>query len=109
MTIVPDNTGKKYKVHDREVIKRLASIMCSNEEIGNIIGMTEEGVKKRFKKVIEEGRAKGKESLRKAQFTRGMDGDTRMQIWLGKNYLNQSEEPNANDNTQVLPWEEDKE
>ena len=107
--MIIDNKGKKYKVHDRDVIKRLAAIMCSYEEIGGIIGMTEEGVKKRFKKVIDAGRAQGKESLRKAQFTRALDGDTRMQVWLGKNYLNQSDQPNANDNTQVLPWEEDKE
>ena len=108
--MIIDNKGKKYKVHDREVIKRLAAIMCSYEEIGGIIGMTEEGVKKRFKKVIDAGRAQGKESLRKAQFKRAVEqGDTRMQIWLGKQYLGQSEQPNANDNTQVLQWEEDKE
>ena len=43
MGIVPDNRGKKYKTHDQEMIKRLASTMCTYEEIGYIIGMTGEG------------------------------------------------------------------
>ena len=81
--MVPDNRGKKYKTHDQEMIKRLASTMCSYEEIGFIIGMTGAGVKKRFSKAIDEGRAKGKASLRQAQFEKALAGDTRMQIWLG--------------------------
>mgnify|MGYP003666215380 CR=1 FL=1 len=89
MGIVPDNRGKKYKTHDQEMIKRLASTMCSYEEIGFIIGMTGAGVKKRFSKAIDEGRAKGKASLRQAQFEKALAGDTRMQIWLGRNYLEQ--------------------
>jgi len=48
--MLPNNAGKTYKKHDKDMIKRLASIMCSFEEIGYIIGMTGEGVKKRFKK-----------------------------------------------------------
>ena len=63
MGIVPDNRGKKYKTHDQEMIKRLASTMCTYAEIGYIIGMTGDGVKRRFNKAIEEGRAKGKASL----------------------------------------------
>ena len=110
MGIVPDNRGKKYKTHDQEMIKRLASTMCTYAEIGYIIGMTGDGVKRRFNKAIEEGRAKGKASLRQAQFDKAVtQGDTRMQIWLGRNYLDQKDDPNAQENTTQLPWEEDKE
>jgi len=109
MGIVPDNRGKKYKTHDQEMIKRLASTMCTYAEIGYIIGMTGDGVKRRFNKAIEEGRAKGKASLRQAQFDKALQGDTRMQIWLGRNYLDQKDDPNAQENTSPLPWEEDKE
>lgn len=107
--MVPNNKGKKYKTHDAEMIKRLASTMCTFEEIGFIIGMTGEGVKKRFSKVIEEGRAKGKASLRQAQFEKALAGDTRMQIWLGRNYLEQKDDPNGEEHSTPLPWDEEKE
>ena len=109
MGIVPDNRGKKYKTHDQEMIKRLASTMCTYAEIGYIIGMTGDGVKRRFNKAIEEGRAKGKASLRQAQWEKALAGDQRLQIWLGRNYLEQKDDPNAVENTSPLPWEEDKE
>ncbi len=50
--MTPDNTGKKYRKHDKDLIKDLARIMCTYEEIGEIIGITAEGVKKRYKKLI---------------------------------------------------------
>ena len=105
--MLPNNAGKTYKKHDKDMIKRLASIMCSVEEIGYIIGMTGEGVKKRFKKVIEEGRAEGKASLRKSQFEKALAGDVRMQIWLGRNYLDQKDDPTSIENNVALPWQED--
>jgi len=107
--MVPDNRGKKYKTHDQEMIKRLASTMCTYEEIGYIIGMTGAGVKKRFSKAIEEGRAKGKASVRQAQFEKALAGDTRMQIWLGRNYLDQKDDPNGEEHSTPLPWDEEKE
>ena len=65
--------------------------------------------KRRFNKVIEEGRAKGKASLRQAQFDKALQGDTRMQIWLGRNYCDQKDDPNAEEHSTPLPWDEDKE
>ena len=38
-----------------------------------------------------------KEILRMAQWEKAMDGDTRMLIFLGKQYLGQKETPNEND------------
>lgn len=105
--MLPNNTGKTYRKHDKELIKDLARIMCTYEEIGEIIGITGEGVKKRYKKIVEEGRAEGKKSLRRAQFEKALAGDVRMQIWLGKQYLDQREDPNSTDNSQPLPWQED--
>jgi hypothetical protein len=103
------NKGKKYKTVDKEIIKRLASLMCTYEEIGHIVGMSPEGVKKRFKKVIEEGQSIGKESLRRAQWKKAVEqGDTRLLIFLGKNYLGQKDDPNSQENLEVLPWDEEK-
>ena len=38
-----------------------------------------------------------KEILRMAQWEKAMDGDTRMLIFLGKQYLGQKDTPNEND------------
>ena len=105
--MTPDNTGKKYRKNDKDLIKDLARIMCTYEEIGEIIGITAEGVKKRYKKLIDAGRAEGKKSLRRAQMERALAGDVRMQIWLGRNYLDQKNDPNSTDHSQPLPWQED--
>ena len=48
-----------------------------------------------------------KKSLRRAQMERALAGDVRMQIWLGKNYLDQKDDPNSTDHSQPLPWQED--
>jgi len=107
--MIPDNTGKTYKKPDKELIKKLAYIMCTYEEIGHIIGMSGEGVKKRYKKIVEEGQAEGKKSLRRAQWEKALAGDTKMQIWLGRQYLGQKEDPNTLENNTPLPWNEDSE
>ena len=41
--------------------------------------------------------AEEKVVLRKAQWEKAMDGDTRMLIFLGKQYLGQKDTPNEND------------
>jgi hypothetical protein len=107
--MITNNKGKKYKTIDKDQVKKLASLMCTYDEIGYVLGMSGENVKKRFKKVVEEGQAIGKESLRRAQFKKAVEaGDTRMLIFLGKNYLGQKDDPNSSENLEVLPWEEDK-
>ena len=107
MGIVPDNRGKKYKTHDPEMIKIFASTMCTYEEIGYIIGMTGAGVKKRFSKAIEEGRAKGKASVRQAPIEKALAGDTSLQLWLGSNYLTQKDYPNGYYHSPPLHRDED--
>ena len=101
--MIPNNTGKTYRKHDKELIKDLARIMCTYEEIGEIIGITGEGVKKRFKKVVEEGRAEGKKSLRRAQFEKALGGNVAMQIWLGKQHLDQKDKIEQTTFNEPLP------
>jgi hypothetical protein len=44
-----------------------------------------------FSEYLQAKRGEGKELLRAKQFQSAMDGDRTMQIWLGKQYLNQSD------------------
>ncbi len=97
---------KKYKI-DHDLIFKLASIHCTYEEIANVIGTSIPTLEKRFKNIIEKGRAEGKKSLRRAQFEAAIDKkDVRMLIWLGKQLLGQEDTPTNNVASAPLPWEE---
>ena len=37
---------------------------------------------------------------------KALNGDTRMLIWMGKQYLDQKDTPTDQENTQPLPWQE---
>ena len=58
--------------------------------------------------IIDKGRAEGKKGLRRAQYEKAvMDKDVRMLIFLGKNYLEQSDTPSETESNEPLPWPED--
>lgn len=100
------STDKKHYKLDRDLIFKLASIMCTYEEIAEVVGTSVSTLQKRYKGVIQKGQAEGKKSLRRAQFDKAMQGDVRMQIWLGRQYLDQKDQPENSEGTQPLPWEE---
>ena len=78
---------------DVEMVKKLSQIMCTPQEIAYI---------------IEKGRASGKMALRRKQFEVAMTGNSAaMLIWLGKNWLNQQENPISEDDAKTLPWNDD--
>ena len=59
---------KNKKLVDKEVVFQLAAIMCTNDEIGQVLGLSPTAIKMKYAKIIEQGRAEGKKSLRRAQF-----------------------------------------
>ena len=62
---------------------------------------------KHFGELIEKGKSMGKKSLRRAQWDKAINGDARMLVFLGKNYLGQQDSPENNDDNMPLPWDED--
>jgi DNA invertase Pin-like site-specific DNA recombinase len=98
---------RSYKL-DKEIIERLALIMCSYEEIAMVMETSVDNLKKRYKEVIDKGRAEGKKGLRRAQYEKAVkDKDVRMLIFLGKNYLDQKDQPSETESNEPLPWLED--
>ena len=98
---------KSYKL-DTSIIERLSMIMCSYEEIAMVMDTSVDNLKKRYKDIIDKGRAEGKKGLRRAQYEKAvMDKDVRMLIFLGKNYLEQSDTPSETESNEPLPWPED--
>jgi len=99
--------ARTYKL-DKDMIERLASIMCSYEEIAMVLNTSVDNLKKRYTEIIERGRAEGKMGLRRAQYSKATkDKDVRMLIFLGKQYLGQLDSPSETENNDPLPWPED--
>lgn len=102
----PKTTGKKYKTVDRDMVYKLACIQCSPGEIAEVVGITEGALKRRFGDLIEKGKHAGKKSLRRAMWEKAINGDTRIQIFLSKQYLGMKDTPEDGDAKTPLPWED---
>lgn len=85
--------GRSAKEHDEDLILKLASILCTTEEIAEICNCCKDVLERRYMHILERGRAEGKSSIRRAQYQLAMQGNPAMLIWLGKVYLKQKEPP----------------
>lgn len=81
---------------DRDQILRMAACMCTVEEIAYVMGCSKDTIERNYMDALEEGRAKGRASLRRKQYEVAMTGDKSMLIWLGKQLLGQSEKLDSN-------------
>lgn len=93
---------KTWSDVDVEQFKKLCAIFCTKSEVCSVMGLD----KKTLDKLIAEHfpdmptweesfdyfSASGKASLRRMQFQLALDGDKTMLIFLGKNYLGQSDQ-----------------
>lgn len=87
----------RYKLNELgiSIIEKLASFMCTEEEIASFLGVSVETLKRQenadaFADCLKKGREKGKASLRATQFKLAKSNPT-MAIWLGKQYLGQKD------------------
>lgn len=94
-----------------ELVYDLSSIMCTEEEIAQCLKASLDTLhnadnNELFRSAINEGRASGKQSLRRLQWESAKLGSTKMQIWLGKQWLGQTDKieqsVGVNDNRQSL-------
>jgi len=96
---------KHYKL-DRDLIFKLATLHCTYKEIADVAGTSVSTLEKRYSGIISKGRSEGNKTLRHLQMEKAKQGDVRMLIWLGKQYLEQKDTPTDQENTAPLPWEE---
>ena len=86
---------------DWDQVDKLCAIHCTGEEQASILGVdydTLNAACKRdkgigFSDYFKQKSSGGKMSLRRRQYTSAMDGNTTMLVWLGKNWLGQSDMP----------------
>jgi hypothetical protein len=87
--------GRPKKYVDLEMVERLASIQCTHSEIASALGISVDTLTRNphFAEIYKRGAEGGRKSLRRMQFESANKGNVVMQIWLGKQYLGQSDHP----------------
>lgn len=121
---------KTWDETDERTFKSLCRIMCTKAEVCSVMRVDSktldrlidehfgdevphEGARCTFSDAFRAFSAEGRMSLRRKQFELAMDGDKSMLVWLGKNYLDQTdqraktqeqkpEEPKKSDKAKVL-------
>jgi hypothetical protein len=89
-----------------EQIEKLASVMCTLSEIGDIIGCSHDTIQRNqeAKEAIKRGVANAKQSIRKTQFDIATKlNSSIMAVWLGKVYLGQTDKIQNTDDNIPLP------
>ena len=103
-------TGRPPKPIDLDGFERLCQLLCTLEEIAGWFGVSKETIVRRvsehydepFPTIFEQKKQGGKISLRRSQF-RLSEKNAAMAIFLGKNYLGQSDNPQGVDVRLTLP------
>ena len=97
--------GRPKKVIDVAILKNLCEIQCTIKEIAQVLGVSTDTLQRNYKDEIATGKTLGKIALRRAQYRNAIDkNNITMQIWLGKQILNQADAPLDDDAGTILPW-----
>lgn len=85
--------GRPKKKIDYETVEKLASIMCTQEEIASYLDISVRTLQrdKEFCRIYKRGLDKGRMSVRRHQYKLLEAGNATMGIWLGKQYLDQKD------------------
>lgn len=79
------------KAIDGEQVRRMAAIGCTDREIALVLGVSEATLRRRCRAALDAGRTRLRRSLRRKQWEVARNGSVPMLIWLGKQYLGQSD------------------
>ena len=85
--------GRPKKYVDLELVEKLAHIQCTHAEIASTLGVSVDTLQRNehFAATYKRGAEGGRKSLRRMQFESANRGNVAMQIWLGKQYLGQTD------------------
>ena len=82
---------------DPRQVEELARIGCTEADMAAVLGVSVDTIQRRkraseeFRGVIEKGQASLRNSVRRLQVKKALDGNVTMLIWLGKQLLGQSD------------------
>jgi DNA-binding CsgD family transcriptional regulator len=104
-------------------IEQMAAVGCTDDEIAILAGVDTATLKRSFAPLLKKGRANLRDRLRTAQVRKALghfyekedkDGeiqiyttppDNTMLIWLGKQYLGQSDKTETKDTSDPIDWD----
>lgn len=88
---IKNKVGRPKFQIDYEIVKKLAGIMCTQEEIAAFLGCHVRTLLRdeEFCQTYKEGLFTGKMSIRRYQMAAAKKGNSSLLIWLGKQYLGQ--------------------
>lgn len=84
-------TGRPLVNIDPKQVESLAALGCTQAEIAAVLGGSQQTIAGRFRLEFAKGREKLKTSLRMKQREVALAGNVTMLIFLGKQYLGQSD------------------
>lgn len=89
---------------DYTLIAELAQIQCTQAEIAAVLGVSVDTLQRdhEFCGIYKKGIEGGKTSLRRMQWKSAEEGSVPAQIWLGKNYLGQKENPTESNGSEMV-------
>jgi len=97
--------GRPRKEINWDLAEKAAALMCTGEEIAALQGVSYDTLERRVKELEEfdnfadwfkRHSAGAKKALRRAQFKNALEkNNATMQIWLGKQYLDQTDKNEA--------------
>jgi hypothetical protein len=97
----PKKRGPKAKPIDVEQVGTLARMQCTHEEMAAVMKLKRRMFIRRveqspaLREVIDVGWASGRASIRRQQFAMLAEGNGTMAVWLGKQYLGQRDNLDA--------------
>ncbi|MGB9620564.1 MAG: hypothetical protein ACPL7K_09150 [Armatimonadota bacterium] len=83
--------GRTPKPIDLTLVERAAALGLTAEEIGELLGVSRWTIERRAAAALQRGRAKLSLRLRRMQWQVAKRGSATMLIWLGKQYLGQTD------------------
>ena len=95
--------ARPIKAIDTETVQKLAQLHCTYEEIAQFVGVSTKTLQRSYVHLIKKGREMGKISLRRVQFEKALGGNVTMQIWLGKQHLDQKDKIEQTTYNEPLP------
>lgn len=100
--------GRRNVVVPPEEVEDLAALGCTNVDIANWFGVTEQAIRYNFNDELIKGRETLKVSLRRAMLKNAcVNLNAAVQIFLAKNMLGMSDNGLVNDGSKVLPFTDD--
>ncbi len=87
----PVKTGRPPAKIDANQVLQLSRIGCTYPEMAAVLECSKATLMRRFATIVKEGKEHLKGSLRRMQYKSALGGNVTMQIWLGKQLLDQKD------------------